>query len=639
MRERIIEIQADEELRIVHAKAPEPQPEPQEEPAQDGGEPQYKVGKLADAHFDVEDSHNSEYLDDLKNALRYFERQGVVHVDSTGDLCQYKDKDLIAFRQAYDSALPFFTCMGNHDYQRIYEQKDAAHQVPAGYRDFEDLWYQTVGSLAGGAEVHYFGTTFKDRLNFWFERQGDIFVYTSVDYGVSRDRYDVIRAVNPLDYDDEAVRQMTAYVADTQYDRSRERNFDYRFYNPAVLIWVKNLFEANPGKRKFWHAHHFLPGGAGDTMEEYRHLRIFPMPTPELIDNYFYSGSNTLCGLEMWFIEKLLRNNLNCICFGGHSHYAAKEQEDVVRRAYRLTLPTGRETTPAVADLSSLNGTQYDYKIYRTEGRSFADIAPTVHLPSLAKPAQRYGSTLYGASEGMLMEVYREKVVLKYVRFKAEGSGTYANEVVKTVELAVANDGSPVVEPEMPPQPAPQPAPKGIRIVFRNNTGQDIRFAGKFLPYIKEQDEAIDLYLCAPNVVDDWCHWRENPYSLKAGDTMAFDFTHLTHYTASKGRLITTQEPVSNYFGKHFRTADSAEWPTGIAAVKFGVCFYDRSKKETSTNAAMIHAVPLPEGNCLIREGGVYEVVLDRIKQNATLDRSWIARPYKDGDAYKYAVI
>lgn len=415
--------------------------------AMDNGEPLYSVGKVADVHFDIEDSHNTDYLKDLKNALRYFEQQGVTYIDCNGDLCQYKDKDLIEFRKAYDSKLPFFSSMGNHDYLRIYEQKDAAHQVPSGYKDHEDLWYQTVQSLANGADVHYFGTTFKDHLNFFFERHGDLHVFISIDYGMSLQRYDVIRAINPLDYDDENVKLMTDYVSDTPYDRSRESKFDYRFYNPAALIWLKDLLEANPKKRVFLNMHLFLPSGAGDTFSTYRHLRIWPMPTPELIDDKFYSGTNTLCGLEYWFIEKLLRNHLNTICFGGHSHYAFNQQEDVVNRAYMVSQPTGEEVTPIVSVLNSLDGTEYDYQIYRPAGQSYADIATSVHIPSLAKPVRRDG-TGYGASEGVLMEVYDEKVILKFVRFKEEGSKQYTNEVIKTVEIAVTNDRSPLVEPK-----------------------------------------------------------------------------------------------------------------------------------------------------------------------------------------------
>ena len=638
MKERLIEIQADERLVVTVAQAQEQQPEPEPTTGNGEGKPMYVVGLEGDQHFDIEDKNNSEYMEDQGNALKFYEKAGAAFVASTGDLCQYKDKDLIAFKEAYSSKLPFFTAMGNHDYLRIYETKDESHQAPSGYKDHEDLWDKTVQSLAGGAEVHYFGTSFKDRLNFFFEKDGDIWLFVSVDYGRSFERYDVIRAVNPLDYDDANVKVMTEYVKDTPYDRTKEKNFDYRFYSPAVLVWMKSLLEANPKKRVFIQIHHFLPAGAGDLFSVYRHLRMWPMPTQELISEKYYSGSNTLCGLEYWFIEKLLRNHLNAIVFGGHSHFGAKEQEDVMYRAYMVSQPTGDEVTPLVDDLDSLDGTQYDYKIYRPAEHSYAAIAPSVHLPSLAKPCERYGKTHYGASEGVLAEVYEDKVVLKFVCFKEEGSAQYRNEVVKTVEIAVTNDKSPLVEPGQP-EPEPEPAFKGITIRFVNRTGQDIRFSGKFLPYNKEDTEAMPFYLCSPNEVDDYCHWSENPYSLMNGESMTFEFTELTEYYANKGKLTKKKIPLSTIYGKHFRLADTAVWPGGIAAIKFGVYSYGRHDGGTGTGPAMIHAVPIPESNCLIKEGGVYEVILDKIKDNATLDKSWIDKPYSSGDKYKYVIL
>jgi hypothetical protein len=111
------------------------------------------------------------------------------------------------------------------------------------------------------------------------------------------------------------------------------------------------------------------------------------------------------------------------------------EQEDKIARLYNVTQPSGNEVTPVVDDLNSLNGTQYDYQIYRTVGHSVCDSAPTIHLPSLSKPTDRYGSSRYGASEGGLMEVYENGIVIKCMRFKEEGSTQYTNEVVKTIEL------------------------------------------------------------------------------------------------------------------------------------------------------------------------------------------------------------
>lgn len=179
-----------------------------------------------------------------------------------------------------------------------------------------------------------------------------------------------------------------------------------------------------------------------------------------------------------------------------------------------------------------------------------------------------------------------------------------------------------------------------ISVKFTNKTGQEIRFSGKFLPYIQEQEDAIDLFLCPPNKIDNWCHYAENPYVLKNGASMIFEFTDVSHYSANNGQLNLVKESISNYFGKHFRIADSAPWPTGIAAIKFCAYNYDRSSNEYSTSAAMIHAIPIPESNCLIKNGGVYEITLDKIKDNATLDRSYATLPYTGSDGeIKYVIM
>jgi len=126
---------------------------------------------------------------------------------------------------------------------------------------------------------------------------------------------------------------------------------------------------------------------------------------------------------------------------------------------------------------------------------------------------------------------------------------------------------------------------------------------------------------------------------LKKGETKTFTFTELTDYVANKGKLIPKKISLSTIYGKHFRIADTAQWPAGIAAIKFGVRCYGRDNGGTSTGAAMIHAKPIPESNCLIKEGGVYEVILDKIKENATLDKSWLDKPYSSTDKYKYVIL
>jgi hypothetical protein len=202
--------------------------------------------------------------------------------------------------------------------------------------------------------------------------------------------------MNLLDYNDKYVKQMTDYVKDTPYNRDMEKNYDYQFYHPNALMWVKDIIENNKGRRIFLFMHHFLPAKAGDTFDTYKHLRMWPVPTSAAIENKYYSGSNTVCGITYWFFDKLLKENTNVVCFGGHSHCGWTEQEDKITRRYNVTQPTGSEVTPVVDDLNSLNGTEYDYQIYRTVGSSVCDCAPTIHLPSLSKPTATNGIGVSG---------------------------------------------------------------------------------------------------------------------------------------------------------------------------------------------------------------------------------------------------
>lgn len=459
MRERNIEIQADEILKISVAKQQEQQPV-QTVTLADKGKLRYIVGLLSDKHFDVEDSHNSEYVNDFINAISYFRSKNVAFLCDAGDICQYNDDDLKAYNEYYttyawaptNAGLRIFTALGNHDYMRLFSNGQDLGKLANYITPFtgEDYWKQ-YGYAQKTDYIQFFeydgqwdkqlygkGRTVKSKFSYWVELYGDIYIFLSIDYGEHKNHavWDYCaRAMNLLDYNDKYVRQMTDYVKDTPYDRDLEKNFDYQFYHPNALIWLKDIIENNKGKRIFLFMHHFLPANAGDTFDMYKHLRIWPVPTSVTIENKYYAGSNTVCGLTYWFLCKIFMENTNIICFDGHSHFGWKEQEDVVTRRYNVTQPTGKEVTPVVDDLNSLNGTQYDYQIYRAVGHSVCDCAPTIHIPSLSKPTDRYGTSRYGASEGGLMEVYENGIVIKCIRFKEEGSTQYTNNVVKTIEL------------------------------------------------------------------------------------------------------------------------------------------------------------------------------------------------------------
>ena len=424
------------------------------------GSLRYKVGLVSDLHFDAEDSHNSEYAQDFINAIDYFRNAGVDFLCNAGDICQYNDNDLKLYNEYYttyawaptNAGLRIFTSLGNHDYLRLFSKGQDLGKLNNYIAPFtgEDYWKQ-YGYAQKTDYIQFFeydgqwneqqygkGRTVKSKLSYWVELHGDIYIFLSIDYGDHANPavWDYCaRGMNRLDYNNKYVQMMMDYVSDTPYDRSRETNFDYQFYHPNSLTWLKDIVENNRDKRIFLFMHHFMPNMSGDTNQDYSHLRIWPVPTSAAIQQKYYSGSNTPTGLTFWFLDKLLRENLNIVCFGGHSHYEWGEQVDIVRRAYYVKQPTGNEVTPLVDDLNSLNGTQYDYRLYTTVGHSYADCAPTIHLPSLSKPVNRAGQSLYGASQGAIMEVYDNGVSIQCIAFKNQGDTRYRNQVIGTIDL------------------------------------------------------------------------------------------------------------------------------------------------------------------------------------------------------------
>lgn len=434
----------------------EPTPDPQPEPT-DRGRLMYRVGLMSDIHMDVEDSHNSEYKSDLQNALEVFRQQQVDFICSCGDYAQYNDEDYEQFCDYYNAhawaptygSLRLFTPMGNHDYLRIYHQRNS---VPDGYASVEMLWQNNISIFhEPESTIHFFEygakwddtyktgkRTIKSKTNYWFENMGDIYVMMSVDYGASTGTPwdDVIRGFNLLPYDNKFVAAMTDYVSDTAYNRERESRFDYQFYDPEVLCWLRDIIEANQDKRVFVFSHHFLPHKAGDADGIYSRLRIWPYTDSEAVRQKYYSGSNTLCGLTFWFIDKLNNEHKNVVWFSGHSHRNWLEGVSECHNDYVVRKPTGEETTPLVDDLQTLINTEYDYRLYsRKSSEPVAECGHWIGLPSLSKPIDDGGTTLYQSSQGAIMDVYERGIVISCMSFKAQGASDYENKVIKEIEL------------------------------------------------------------------------------------------------------------------------------------------------------------------------------------------------------------
>ena len=429
----------------------------------DLGALKYKVGLISDIHFDTDDNHGAQHAEDLINALNYFKDNEVEFIASCGDYVEYKTEDFSAFKEYYNAhawaptygKLRLFSALGNHDYLQM-------SMIPDG--ENEDVW---VGKLKGGfdsftgeenKDMHFFEydgawdkqyvatRTNQSKLSYWWQKDKDIYVFLSIDYGDTPlpGTWGVMaRAMNLLDMSDKYVVEMENYVSDTTYDKDKDKLFNYQFYNPNSLIWLKDIIENNTDKRIFVFTHHFITHKAGNGVtyngkSYYSEKRVWPYSSDEQIQKKVYAGSNSLSGLEFHFINKLNNKYKNVTWFSGHTHYQWEDSSydaclNFCNQDFEFVLPTGDEVTPLVDDTSTL----VDYKRYtRVSDTPKGECGYTIHIPSLSKPTSMSDNAhLYKASQGGIMEVYENGVKILGISFKKNDSDHYENKVVVTKEI------------------------------------------------------------------------------------------------------------------------------------------------------------------------------------------------------------
>ena len=267
------------------------------------------------------------------------------------------------------------------------------------------------------------------KLSFWMRKGNTIFINLSLDYGDDvwpinsewHDRMIHARTLLNLDPRDPYVKRMLEYVEDTPYCESDEP-YDYRYYSPNSLIWLKEIIDANPDKNIHVFTHHYLPHRVGNDAGG---CSLNPLPkdggwsyaaiNPDGVKTAggLNAGSNCLTGIEFWFFNKLCNEHKNVVCFSGHSHISYENSYHADNMDYPIVMPSeGGEFVYTKATKDP----------YETKG------AWLVSVPSLSKPRFVDGgssSRLYEDAELTFVEVYEHGLKLKGYKIRKNNQDCY----------------------------------------------------------------------------------------------------------------------------------------------------------------------------------------------------------------------
>lgn len=272
------------------------------------------------------------------------------------------------------------------------------------------------------------------KLSYWLGKGNAIFPFLSVDYGNDvwpindkwHDRMIHARRLININSDDPYIRRLVEYVKDTGYSDA-DRPYDYQYYSPNALIWLKELVENNTGKMNILFMHHFVTNRTGNGVGLPKDGNWFYSdvhPSSELDPkegNIYPIGSNSLTGIEFWFFTKLLNEHKNLLICHGHSHQSSCE-ENFDNHDYEIVPPSAKNK----------------YVYTKASNTPIAESGWTVALPSMSKPRQIVdGQSVrrYEDAEMCVMEIYEKGVKIKGYRARKNNEDVMELLVEKEIPL------------------------------------------------------------------------------------------------------------------------------------------------------------------------------------------------------------
>lgn len=272
------------------------------------------------------------------------------------------------------------------------------------------------------------------KLNYWLKKEDDIFIFLSVDYGddvweINDKWHDrMIRARKVLDESSEPyVRMMFEYARGAGY-QDNEKYWNFQYYNPNALIWLKELIENNPGKKIYLFTHHFMPNRVGNGVGcpvdgNWHYSDIHSYLELDADEGGTYPlGSNALSGVQFYFIRRLLNEHKNLIMFSGHSHISWSSGWNIDNHDYPFIYPDVNE---------ELAYTKASNVASCTSGWS-------VSLPSMSKPCRiENGQPVkrYDDAEMGVLDIYERGVRIKGYLVKKDSQDVNELLIEKEIKL------------------------------------------------------------------------------------------------------------------------------------------------------------------------------------------------------------
>lgn len=360
----------------------------------------YKVGLLSDAHIQVSATESTQSQNDYANALRFFSDNDCSMVCLAGDLTTVGSNaefaKYVEIRDANKGNMKVYEVTGNHEAatSRTYtsvitDQTCIAHHIQ---------------NLTGN---HYCYYVKNGQYTYW---------------NLSAENYTVDTAENVTVYDETIVLpEKDVYIF---IGILGDRNGGL-FWN-EFFQWMYNVLSEHRHKRCFVFEHCRAERLVWDsTAKAYVDDIYKDYVSGNTYGNYLKplwgrSDNNDASGLKAYTFEALMAHFTNCIWFHGHTHLLAELNE--VSNIANVDTFFGDKYNVNNPD-SSTGNTKWSWSI---------------HLPSVTEPRTVVDGSrveFNGMSQGALMEVYKNKIIIKYINFAEvadDGTVNYVNRYIDT---------------------------------------------------------------------------------------------------------------------------------------------------------------------------------------------------------------